>query len=76
MTTGVSFSKRCSVCQKKSQHMKMTCKYCYKENICLNCLMPETHKCTNMVDCISENRGKCEESLLKNKCQKRKLEEI
>lgn len=76
MTTGVNFTKRCCVCQKKSQHMKMTCKYCFKENICLNCLLPESHNCSKIVDCISENRVKCEKDLLKNKCQKRKLEEI
>lgn len=76
MTTGVSFFKRCSVCQKKSQHMKMTCKYCFKENICLNCLMPETHNCQKIIDCKLQSRDKCEKELNKNKCQKRKLEEI
>uniref|UniRef100_A0A6C0BNR1 Uncharacterized protein n=1 Tax=viral metagenome TaxID=1070528 RepID=A0A6C0BNR1_9ZZZZ len=54
----------------------MTCKYCNKDNICLFCLLPELHRCENLHGCISESREKCERELYKNKCQKRKVEDI
>jgi hypothetical protein len=72
----ISFSKRCSICKKSSQHIKMTCKYCNKDNICLVCLLPELHRCENLQGCISESKDKCERELYKNKCQRRKVEDI
>lgn len=64
----------CKCCNKK-YGIKLDCKFC-NHKFCTYCLMPEKHKCDNIVDCKRKSRDLLEDELMSNKCVKKKIESI
>ena len=66
ITHAIKTKKKCELCAKKK--MLMDCKYC-RLNFCLNCLIPELHKCSNISNCQEMQRDALKKTLEKNKSE-------
>jgi len=64
---------RCQKCKRHTEGLEMTFKYCDCCVLCVKCIMPEIHNCEKFDECKTESKLRIEQELLKNKCEKRKL---
>ena len=53
----------------------MQCKFC-DNKLCTSCLLPEKHKCTNLIDCEQLAKKQLDDELYKNKCISHKIIKI
>ena len=66
---------RCHQCKKKMGSIDFSCKFC-EHKFCSNCLQPECHKCSNLINCQKKCKDLLYDQLLSNKCVKSKLTKI
>lgn len=65
---------RCLNCTKKMT-LSIKCKFC-DDNYCVSCIQQEVHRCKKIDSLISKLSTELENKLRKEKCIKRKIEEI
>lgn len=65
---------RCFLC-KNANCIKMQCKFC-DNKFCTSCLLPEKHKCINLIDCEQLAKKQLDDELYKNKCISQKIIKI
>ena len=66
---------KCANCRKKNRSVFLTCTYCTLQ-FCTRCLLPETHKCTQLQDAHKKaaDRNAC--NVLSSACKKDKVAQI
>jgi len=65
---------RCLNCEKRMT-LAMKCKYC-EDNYCVSCIQQEVHHCKKIDRLIDKLSNELATKLCKEKCIKRKIEEI